>query len=270
MLWGADGLIGYRWTDASGVNRSRYHLYDAQGNLAQALDEAGNIVETAGVTAHGMPLVNGSAFGVSSAFAYGAKWGYYRDGESGFYLCGFRYYDPSAGRWITRDPIGFAGGANLYGYVGNDPVNFVDPSGLQGLSTNTTVPAYVLIAREAIQNARTSGGFVRQTVEWTSNLLRNSPQHHVFPQQANLAREFARVFQDPRRIHDFTFRVPRFYHNYLHHQFHWNQRWERFFADCARRGRPASPQEVFRFANQLLREAGLGDVRWTEMSRYRR
>jgi uncharacterized protein (TIGR02594 family) len=42
-----------------------------------------------------------------------------------------RYYDPTIGRFITPDPIGFLGGdTNFYRYVGNDPVNFVDPSGL--------------------------------------------------------------------------------------------------------------------------------------------
>ena len=65
-----------------------------------------------------------------SGGGYGAKFGYVRDAESGFYLCTLRYYDPSAGRWITRDPIGYAGGGNLYGYVGNDPVNRTDPRGL--------------------------------------------------------------------------------------------------------------------------------------------
>lgn len=40
-------------------------------------------------------------------------------------------YDPSLGRWLTEDPIGFdAGDPNFYRYVGNNPVRFVDPSGL--------------------------------------------------------------------------------------------------------------------------------------------
>lgn len=60
----------------------------------------------------------------------------------------YRGYDPQTGRWLSKDPIGFAGGStNLYGYVGtvgkprvistnlyqytiSDPVNFIDPSGL--------------------------------------------------------------------------------------------------------------------------------------------
>jgi RHS repeat-associated protein len=40
-----------------------------------------------------------------------------------------RYYDPAVGRFISPDPIGLAGGLNLYGYCGNDPVNCVDPTG---------------------------------------------------------------------------------------------------------------------------------------------
>jgi hypothetical protein len=42
-------------------------------------------------------------------------------------------YDPSTGRWLQRDPIGEAGGLNLYGFVDNNPVNFVDPLGFQFL-----------------------------------------------------------------------------------------------------------------------------------------
>lgn len=44
---------------------------------------------------------------------------------------GARDYDPETGRWTSKDPILFYGGdTNLYGYVGSDPVNFVDPRGL--------------------------------------------------------------------------------------------------------------------------------------------
>ncbi len=43
--------------------------------------------------------------------------------ETGLVLMGFRYYAPRTGRFLTKDPIGTAGGLNLYAYCGNDPIN---------------------------------------------------------------------------------------------------------------------------------------------------
>jgi len=56
--------------------------------------------------------------------------GQYFDAETGLHYNWHRYYDPSTGRYLTPDPIGFAGGMNLYAYVQNDPVNRIDPYGL--------------------------------------------------------------------------------------------------------------------------------------------
>lgn len=42
----------------------------------------------------------------------------------------YRWNDPTTARWLTRDPIGYGGGANLYGYVGGNPVGVLDPWGL--------------------------------------------------------------------------------------------------------------------------------------------
>jgi RHS repeat-associated protein len=43
---------------------------------------------------------------------------------------GAREYDPSIGRFLTKDPLGLGGGLNVYDYAANDPVNLIDPSGL--------------------------------------------------------------------------------------------------------------------------------------------
>jgi RHS repeat-associated protein len=60
-------------------------------------------------------------------FHYSSK---LRDVDSGFNYYGYRFYDPGAGRWLNRDPIGERGGLNLYGMVGNDCVNLLDSLGL--------------------------------------------------------------------------------------------------------------------------------------------
>jgi RHS repeat-associated protein len=56
--------------------------------------------------------------------------GYWNHAPSGLYLSPTRAYSSALGRFISRDPLGEKGGLNLYGYVGNDPVNEVDSTGL--------------------------------------------------------------------------------------------------------------------------------------------
>ena len=60
---------------------------------------------------------------------FGGQFGYYTDSETGLALCQHRYYDSSVGRFLTRDPIGYAGGLNLYAYCANNPVSSADPTG---------------------------------------------------------------------------------------------------------------------------------------------
>jgi RHS repeat-associated protein len=56
------------------------------------------------------------------------------DADTGLVRFGARDYDAVTGRWTEKDPILFGGGTtNLYVYVGNDPINRIDPSGLWGL-----------------------------------------------------------------------------------------------------------------------------------------
>jgi RHS repeat-associated protein len=51
----------------------------------------------------------------------------YSDAETGLTYYGYRYFTPILVKWLTRDPLEEQGGLNLYGFVGNDPLNAVDP-----------------------------------------------------------------------------------------------------------------------------------------------
>ena len=67
-------------------------------------------------------------------YGYDGQWGYYTDDETGLLLLTHRYYDPAEGRFVNRDPIGYAGGeTNLYQYVWNIPTHISDSLGLWGI-----------------------------------------------------------------------------------------------------------------------------------------
>ncbi len=65
------------------------------------------------------------------------------DYDTALYYFRARWYEPETGRWLSPDPIGISGGLNLYTFCGNDPVNFLDPSGLAHMKNRTGRPVLV-------------------------------------------------------------------------------------------------------------------------------
>jgi RHS repeat-associated protein len=82
------------------------------------------------------------------------------DPESGFYAYRTRHYSPAWGRFLQADPLGYAAGANLYAYVANDPLNWVDPWGLarEPSGVNTASPAPPVAVPVAAGGAGGGGG----------------------------------------------------------------------------------------------------------------
>src|SRR5262249_6575584 len=109
-------------------NKSLWYAFGPQGETRQLTDSNGNVVDTYIYAAYGLGLSQtGSDV---NPFLFGGQSGYYTDGPTGIMLCGARWYDPYIGRWLSRDPIEYEGGDNLYAYCENNPVNGIDPSGL--------------------------------------------------------------------------------------------------------------------------------------------
>jgi len=105
-----------------------YLTYDQVGSLKAVADSAGNVVKRIDYDSFGNIIDDtNTAFDMPFGFAGGLH-----DRDTGLVRFGYRDYDPDTGRWTAKDPILFAGGdTDLYGYVLNDPVNWVDPDGLK-------------------------------------------------------------------------------------------------------------------------------------------
>jgi RHS repeat-associated protein len=107
---------------------SLYFLPDHLGSTAALTNNVGNLVE----------LSQYEAFGETQGSAL-TRYGYTgREREAATMLMYYRarFYNSQTGRFISEDPIGFAGGPNLYSYVRNNPIAYFDPLGLSTCPSN--------------------------------------------------------------------------------------------------------------------------------------
>jgi RHS repeat-associated protein len=106
--------------DGGGV--PSYFHSDGLGSIVKMTSSAGAVTSTRRFDGFG-----NFELGTANGYAFtGREW----DTETGLAFHRARYYDPTIGRFLSEDPIGFGGGLNFYTYVGDSPTNFVDPFGL--------------------------------------------------------------------------------------------------------------------------------------------
>lgn len=125
----------------SGSEGLRNLLPDVQGSTVALSDGTTTIPTSYTYEAHGKTTTTGTAN--SNPYQYAGR---EADGP-GFYYNRARYYSGTLGRFISEDPIGYAGGdSNLYAYVANSPTNATDPSGL--CAAGAVVGAATAMARK--------------------------------------------------------------------------------------------------------------------------
>ncbi|MDD2764144.1 MAG: hypothetical protein PHE83_09255 [Opitutaceae bacterium] len=129
-VWGLD--LSGTMTDGGGVggllairdaSTGAFHLpaYDGNGNIAGLVNRASGIL-TAGYeySPFGETIRSTGTYATANPFRFSSR---YTDSETSLVYYGYRYYSPSLGRWLGRDPIGEKGGLHLYAFCGNNAIN---------------------------------------------------------------------------------------------------------------------------------------------------
>ncbi len=102
-----------------------YYEQDGVASVTSLSSSAGALANTYTYDSFGKLIASTGT--ITNPFQYTAR---ESDAETGLYFYRARYADTNTGRFISEDPIAYLGGVDFYAYVGNNPVNYFDPSGL--------------------------------------------------------------------------------------------------------------------------------------------
>jgi RHS repeat-associated protein len=101
-----------------------YYQRDGLGSITSLSNSAGAVAETYTYDSYGKPTTSSGT--LVNPFQYTGR---EFDSETGIYYYRARYFDPSAGRFLSEDRLRFGQGVNFYRYVQNNPLSSIDPSG---------------------------------------------------------------------------------------------------------------------------------------------
>ncbi|RMH77469.1 MAG: RHS repeat-associated core domain-containing protein [Calditrichaeota bacterium] len=120
------------WYEGAGVSERRFFYQDERGSVVAVANDAGAAIATFRYGPWGESTDAAPGSGAGTGFSRFGYTGAIKLPGTDLLHMRARVYATELARFLEPDPIGFASGQlNLYSYVGNDPVNFTDPSGLR-------------------------------------------------------------------------------------------------------------------------------------------
>jgi RHS repeat-associated protein len=121
-----------------GTTTTAYHFqYDGNGNVTEITDHTGASAATYRYDAFGNTLVATGSYAATNRYRFSTKPLDDEIANALLYYYAYRYYDPMTGRWPSRDPIGERGGMNLYAFVKNMTITYIDVNGLKEYNSNS-------------------------------------------------------------------------------------------------------------------------------------
>ena len=135
-VWGRRGTSELCLEDSSEVSsldRRYYAVQDSNRSVAAIVDPSGVVVERFAYDTYGACTRLDSSFTVvtTPVTSWHVLFAGYELDNSGLYAVRFRQLSPTLGCWLSRDPLGYVDGDNLYEYTSSSPYKFTDPFGLQ-------------------------------------------------------------------------------------------------------------------------------------------
>ena len=182
-----------------------YFLTDGLGSVRLVVDSAGAVqggfdqdvwgVPDTSVTPPGAELRGHSFIGGLGQ----------RNEGGGLYYARQRWYDSGLGRWLSADPIGFEGSLNLYAYVENNPVGFVDPEGLYRCEGSPDARRLVKKALDRIRGTSEQAKALVDRLIQSDTLIRVIPPRSADASSRSTARTSLNspaviTIEEPRRL----------------------------------------------------------------------